>query len=286
VCLTLTQDTLATSDNGEVSVECLTVAMAPSAGVRITFARLCRETRLMLDISQRELADTVGVSRPTIASIESGRANPSLDLVSRVADALGLELDLIGRPPLMVSGPWQRDIVHARCSGYVDRRLSALGWQTRRETTVVGGRYRGWIDILAFDPRRRILLVVEIKTWLEDLGAVERQLDWYVREAPTLVPGAGIRPIQTVGWLLTLASTQVDDAIRRNRDALRAGFPDRAIDMRALLAGDEAPVRSRGLALIDPRSRRREWLIPSRADGRRSAAPYADYAAAARTMSA
>ena len=33
----------------------------------------------------------------------------------------------------------------------------------------------------------------------------------------------------------------------------------------------------RNLALIDPRSKRRQWLRPSRVDGRRSAAPYADY---------
>ena len=33
-----------------------------------------------------------------------------------------------------------------------------------------------------------------------------------------------------------------------------------------------------GLAMIDPSSRRREWLIRTTVDGRRSAAPYVDYA--------
>jgi hypothetical protein len=40
----------------------------------------------------------------------------------------------------------------------------------------------------------------------------------------------------------------------------------------------------RGLALIDPTSRRRDWLLPSRSDGRRTRAPYMDYADAARRL--
>jgi hypothetical protein len=40
----------------------------------------------------------------------------------------------------------------------------------------------------------------------------------------------------------------------------------------------------RGLALIDPSSRRRAWLIRTRLDGRRSPAPFADYADAARRL--
>lgn len=53
----------------------------------------------MLDITQRELAAAVGVSRAHVAAIKSGRANPSLDLVARIADALGLELDFQVRSP-------------------------------------------------------------------------------------------------------------------------------------------------------------------------------------------
>jgi hypothetical protein len=40
----------------------------------------------------------------------------------------------------------------------------------------------------------------------------------------------------------------------------------------------------RGLALVDPTSRRRDWLLPTRSDGRRSSLPYRDYADAARRL--
>ena len=259
--------------------------MAASTPLRVTFARLCRDTRITLDVTQQELADAAGVSRASIASIESGRANPSIDVVERIAEALGLELELLGRPPIVLNSPRQHDLVHARCSGHVDRRFSGQSWPTCREVTIGRGRTRGWIDLLAFDPRRRLLVIVEIKTWIDDLGAIERQLDWYLREAPTVARELGWRPIRTIGWVLALASDEVDDAIRRNRVALSRSFPGRAASMRELLAGDGSSAATRGIALIDPRSRRRDWLMPSRVDGRRSVAPYRDYADALRLMS-
>lgn len=260
--------------------ECFTRAM-PSH-LRVTFARLCLDTRTMLDITQQALADAVGVSRPYIAAIEAGRANPSLDLVVRVADRLGIELEFAARQPLVIPRP-QHDLVHARCSGYIDRRLRGAGWEVRREVEVTHGRSHGWIDLLAFDPRTGTLLVVEVKTRIDDLGAIERQLGWYERSARGLAQDLGWRPDRLASWLIALASDEVDVAIRANSDAFAAGFPMRATDMGSVVGGHLVTVVSgRGLALIDPSSRRREWLVKSRSDGRRTRAPYRDYADAAR----
>lgn len=254
--------------------------------LRISFARLCRDTRTLLDITQAELATAVGVSRPYIAGIEAGRANPSLEVVERIGYALGLDVQLVARPPVALNSPRQRDAMHARCSGYIDRRLTGHGLQTRGEVTIVRGRTRGWIDLLAYDPRRRFLFVVEIKTWIDDLGAIERQLDWYVREAPTIARELGWRPVRTIGWVLALATADVDEALRRNRDVIDRAFPGRARNLLSLLDGGESPESARGITLIDPRNRRRTWLIPSRVDGRRSPAPYRDMAEALLWMSA
>ena len=37
--------------------------------------------------------------------------------------------------------------------------------------------------MLAFDPATGILVVIEVKTRLDDLGAIERQMGWYERSA-------------------------------------------------------------------------------------------------------
>lgn len=149
------------------------------------------------------------------------------------------------------------------------------------------GRWRGWIDILGFDPRTGTLLVIEIKTRIDDFGAIERQVGWYARVARRLARSRGwdVRRVQV--WLLVLASDEVEDALRANRDSLDRAFPLRAAEMRLVVAGPSGPPEARGLplarglALIDPARRRRDWLIPTKLDGRRSAAAYRDYRDAA-----
>lgn len=252
--------------------------------LRVTFARLCRDTRIMLDITQRELASIVGVSRPQITAIEAGRSNLPLGMVQQIAEALGLEVDFVARPPQVIA-PRQGDLVHAWCSAHVDRRLRRGGWETHREVEVVHARSHGWIDLIAFDPRTRTLVIVEIKTRLDDLGAIERQLGWYEREALAVANRYGWVPTRIVTWLLVLASDEVDTSIRLNREALREGFPVRAPAMREILDGAARTLPTgRGLAMIDPSSRRVDWLISTRPEGRRSDAPYRDYADAARRL--
>lgn len=252
--------------------------------IRVTFARLCRDNRIRLRLSQRRFADSVGVSRGYIANIERGRANPSLDIVGRIAAALDLEVEFLVRAPVIIGDRRQHDLVHARCSGHADRRLRTAGWLTAREIEIVHGRSHGWIDLLAFDPSSGTLLVIEIKTRLDDIGAIERQLGWYERSAFDVAKRLGWRPRRVVTWLLVLASDEVEDTLRANRELMARAFPIRARAMSELLVGGDLPVRGRGVALIDPVSKRRVWLMPSRVDGRRSPAPYSTYADAARRL--
>jgi transcriptional regulator with XRE-family HTH domain len=252
----------------------------------ITFGRACRATRIGLDLTLQQVATRVGITGSYLARIERGLANPTLSLIEAIAGALGLEIDWVIRAPIFIEGHPRRDLVHARCSASTHRRLTAAGWAVVREVEVVHGRQRGWIDLLAFDPRTETLYVIEIKTRLDDVGALERQVAWYERLARATAAGFGWRPRSVVTWVLALASEEVELAIRANREVLRLGFPWRGPELVSVIA-DQRPARvRRGLALIDPRSRRRNWLIAPRVDGRRSPAPYRDYADAARLMAA
>jgi transcriptional regulator with XRE-family HTH domain len=237
-------------------------------------------------MTRQHLARTVGVSPGYISKIERGLANPSIALVERIATALELELDLVARSPVIIGGDRQRDLVHARCSGHVDRRLHASSWLTAREVEITQGRSHGWIDLLAFDPKTGTLAVIEIKTRLDDIGAIERQLGWYRRSAFDAARSLGWQPRRVVSWLLALASDEVEDVLRSNRDLMAAAFPVRARAMAALVEHGDRPVAGHGLALIDPVRKRHAWLILSQVDGRRSPAPYAGYADAARRIAA
>jgi transcriptional regulator with XRE-family HTH domain len=248
----------------------------------MTFGRACLETRLGLDVSREELAGRVGVTPSYIGRVERGLANPSLTLVERIAEALGLDMQLVFREPIFPAGPRVRDAVHARCSAYVDRHLRALGWATAREVEIVHGRSHGWIDLLAFDQRTRTLLIIEIKTRLDDLGALERQLGWYERMAWQSARRLGWRPTRVVSIILALASDEVERVVRSHRDLIRVAFAMRAPQIADLLAWPQEELSGRGFALIDPSSRRRDWLIRTSIDGRRSRLPYRDYVDAAR----
>ena len=220
--------------------------------------------------------------------IEGGRANPSLDVVTRIARALDLDVDLVVRPPVTVGGPGQRDAIHARSSGYVDRRLRRAGLLTAREVEIVHARSHGWIDLLAFEPRTATLIIIEIKTQLDDLGALERQIGWYERSAIPASRRLGWEPVRVVTWLVVLATAENEATIFGNRVIFDLAFPVRAsaasewLRNGALLRDGGQSPQGRALALVDPASRRRDWLIRTRLDGRRSEPPYLDYRDAVR----
>lgn len=53
-----------------------------------------KKRRLVLRITQQDLAELSGVSLRTIKDIESGKANPSLNILSKIADILGMQVGL------------------------------------------------------------------------------------------------------------------------------------------------------------------------------------------------
>jgi transcriptional regulator with XRE-family HTH domain len=53
-----------------------------------------KERRSLLGITQQDLADISDVGLRTIKEIETNKGNPSLRILYKIADALGMELDL------------------------------------------------------------------------------------------------------------------------------------------------------------------------------------------------
>jgi transcriptional regulator with XRE-family HTH domain len=244
--------------------------------------RLVRDGRVLSRWTQHELERRSGISQSRISRIERGScATVRVVEIDRLFVAVGMRyrLDAI----LPSAAPLVRDAVHIRCAAYVQRRLEAAGWLVRREVAIGDRGSRGWIDVLAFHPATRALLVIEIKTELHDLGAIERSLNWYVREAQRAAAAIGWRARTVSSALVVLATTINDDAIRANRAGVDVAFPGRAVGLRPVVSGDTSDC-ARTIAMIDPRSRRRTWLWPTVIDGRRSRAPYADYIAAARAI--
>ncbi len=53
-----------------------------------------RDRRKILKIGQEDLAEISGVALRTIVSVERGEGNPSLETLLKIAEVLGMELQL------------------------------------------------------------------------------------------------------------------------------------------------------------------------------------------------
>lgn len=61
-------------------------------------ARTLRARRTELMLTQEQLAEVTGLNRRVIGELERGRISPRFDTVQRIANALGLDVEL--RPRL------------------------------------------------------------------------------------------------------------------------------------------------------------------------------------------
>jgi transcriptional regulator with XRE-family HTH domain len=242
-------------------------------------AVVVRTTRTGLRWPQRRLARESGCSQTTIARIERA-AKPELSLhqATKVLRALGIEPLLQLNPPRVDSGP-VRDRSHARIVGAVVRRLRRAGFLVATEVEIGGTRWRGFIDVLAMHPGSRLLLVIEVKSVIDDIGRTDRQLGAYVESAWPAARLRGWRPRAATGLLVVLATDENDQRLRSHRELIDIAFPLRARDLMSSVAGIASSIPPRGaraIAMVDPASRRRAWLLPTTLDGRRTPAPYAD----------
>jgi transcriptional regulator with XRE-family HTH domain len=246
-------------------------------------ADVVREARLLIGLSQRELARRADTSQATIWRIEGGRAD-HLDLlvVERVLRVLGIRATLTLDARHLADRRRQLDAVHARLVGYVARRLERVGWLTAAEVPLGDGTPRGWIDLMAFRETDATLLVDETKTEIPDLGALGRSLAFYEREAWSAARSRGWQPRRAVVLVTALDSVAIARRLSDNRELVGRMFPA-LVDGVARWLADPRCESPRGWALgtVDPASRADAWVRPTTLGSRRRAPAYEDYADAA-----
>jgi transcriptional regulator with XRE-family HTH domain len=242
------------------------------------FATAVRSARRARRWTQQQLAAKAGISQAHQARLERADVPElSFRLAGTVMRVLGgrLEAGFVG---LAVTAA-ARDEAHARCVAFVARRLERAGFLVATEVDVGTDRWPGFADVLAFHPGSHVLYVIEVKTEIHDLGEIDRQLGVAERGAWAAAHHRGWRPRRVSGVLLVLATDENDRRLVQHRAIFDRQYRVRSRELEWLLGGDPGtePERgARGLAMIDPRSRRRAWLRATWIDGRRTPAPYAD----------
>lgn len=168
------------------------------------FGRAVRALRLRRGWRQCDVAAACGVSQQLISVIERGHAaSLSLATLRRAAGALEMRLPLRAD---WRGGELDRllDADHAALEAATRRWFESLGWHVAVEVTFSRYGERGSIDLLAFHPVSRALVVVEVKTVVADLQSLLRGIDAKARLAGAIARERGWHAGQVVPCL-TLA---------------------------------------------------------------------------------
>lgn len=209
-------------------------------GAAIRFLRIRRGWR------QRDLAGRASVSQSAVSRIERGHlASVTLDMIRRVASALDMRVDVVGRwrggdlDRLLAAG-------HSALHELVARHLGGLrGWQFASEVSFSHYADRGVIDLLAWHEPTRSLLVIELKTEFIDMNELIGTLDRKRRNAAQIA--------RERGWLANPASVSVwvivaDNSTNRRRATehatmLRHAYPVDGRGIRGWLRKPSGPIR-------------------------------------------
>ena len=155
-----------------------------------TVVRLIRQAR---GWRQEDLSDKSGVSQSAVSRIERGQiGSRSVDSVRAVAAALDIRVDLV---PRWRAGDLDRLLngAHSALHESVARafRDELPAWILAPEVSFAIYGERGVIDILAWHPGRRALLVIELKTDLADMNELLSTFGRKRRLAAKVAAGQG-----------------------------------------------------------------------------------------------
>ena len=211
---------------------------------RVKIGNTFRAIRLELNLRQVDVAARSGVSQQTVSDLECGRfGGLSLDTYCRIAEVLDAEVPLSPR----WRGPKLDRILdrrHADLQNRVAELLARLGWVVRTEFSFNHYGDRGSVDVLAWRPADRALLLAEIKTEITSLEETLRVMDMKHRVVPPLARRQlAWDPISVASALVIPASSTHRAMLERHAAAVSASLPSGTWDVRHWLARPSGEMR-------------------------------------------
>lgn len=198
---------------------------------------MLRAIRIKKRWRQTDLAAKARVSPSVVGRVErGGAATVSLGRLRRLAAALGARFDTFVRwdgadlPRLL-------DARHSAMHEAVAGLLGSLdGWTFEPEVSFSIYGERGIIDILGWHPGRRMLLVIELKTEIVEIGLLLGKMDQRRRLAVDFARRRfGWDPIDVSTWVVLAESRSNRRAVASHRTVIRRKFPVDGRSMRRWL---------------------------------------------------
>jgi transcriptional regulator with XRE-family HTH domain len=202
-------------------------AYPPAMDPMQRFGARCRAVRIRHGWRQDDLSVRAAVSRSTISRIERGQFDHvTFSAIMAVSRALGIRTQLVaqwqgGDLDRLVNGG------HARLHESVARWFgeSLPGWILNPEVSYAIRGERGVIDIVAWHPTHRALIVIELKTDIVDVNDLIGSMDRRRRLAMEIAEARGWHPLTVSSWVIIADSRTNRARLAAHRSMLRNAFP-------------------------------------------------------------
>lgn len=204
--------------------------------------RLLRALRLRLRWRQVDVSERAGISRAQYSEIERGHFDRvPLGTLRKVATVLEVRLPFEpswrgGRIERVISGR------HAAMAERLTAMLVAAGWDVRPEASFNNFGERGVVDLVAWHPRHRTLLLIEIKTELVDPSGLLAATDRRRRLANIIARDSGWKPGVVAQWVVIADGRTNQRRVAEHRALLRAAFPADGRSIAGWLADPTKPL--------------------------------------------
>ncbi|MEP6639559.1 MAG: helix-turn-helix domain-containing protein [Chloroflexota bacterium] len=191
------------------------------------FGSVVRAVRLKRRWRQSDLAARAGVSPATISRVERGHVDSlSLRTIRRIAAGLDVRVELLAR---WRAGDLDR-LINAKHSALHEGvarmfRDELPDWVLEPEVSFAIYGERGVIDILAWHPGRRAILVIELKTDIVDVNDLVGGVDRKRRLASRIARSRGWDPVSVSVWVIVAAGRTNRARLAAHSAMLRAAYP-------------------------------------------------------------
>lgn len=182
-----------------------------------------RALRKRAGLRQADIAARAEVSQSLVSLVERGHLEQvAIRTLRHIVQPLGADIRVMVFGP-GADGDRLLDHRHAALCQRVAKRLARWGWEVRVEVSYSEWGERGAIDLLAWHPATRWLLVIEVKSRLGSMEATLRKLDEKTRLAPTIARKAAGWQVRGVSRVLVMPAGHADRALLQRHAALVRG---------------------------------------------------------------